>query len=50
MNVHPNAIKLITGRYKSYRNIRNYLKELGCTKSEQTLIIQMIRKEGHKIW
>lgn len=46
MNFHS-SIFLTLIKKKTYRNIRKYLKNLGCSKSEQNLIISSLKKEGY---
>ena len=45
MNIHPNGIKKLV-KLKTYRNIKKFLRSLGCTQSEQKEIVREVKKEN----
>lgn len=46
VNFHSSIFSVLIKK-KTYRNIRKYLKNLGCSKSEQNLIISSLKKSGY---
>ena len=46
VNFHSSIFSVLIKK-KTYRNIRKYLKSLGCSKSEQNLIISSLKKRGY---
>lgn len=46
VNFHSSIFSVLVKK-KTYRNIRKYLKNLGCSKSEQNLIISSLKKSGY---